>query len=96
MLKVSAVVSVAKHISPGDRERYEPPELDGIDTVTIYRYNLDRRLTEIERPGGETVIFDYDTGGRLDTITSDAGVVDYSYHPDTGQLATIDTSDGIR
>ena len=82
-------------INPGDRECYEPPELVGIDTVTIYRYNLDRQLTEIERPGGEIVDFDYDTGGRLDTISSDAGVVDYSYHPDTGQLATIDTSDGI-
>jgi RHS repeat-associated protein len=86
---------VFEYTGPGDRERYDPPELPGIDVVTIYRYNLDRQLTEIERPGGEIVVFDYDTGGRLDSITSDAGVVDYGYHPDTGQLSTIDTSDGV-
>lgn len=79
----------------GDREIYEPPELPGVDAVTVYRYDLDSQLTEIERPGGEAVLFGYDSGGRLDSINSDAGIVDYGYHPDTGQLISIDSSDGI-
>jgi len=77
------------------RERYEPPELDGVDSVTIYRYNLDRQLTEIERPGGEVVVFDYDFGGRLELISSDRGTVNYSYNSLTGQLAGVSAPDGI-
>jgi RHS repeat-associated protein len=84
-----------QYTAPGNRERYEPPELPGIDSVTVYRYNLDRQLTEIDRPGGETVLFGYDLAGRLDSVTSDAGTVGYSYHLETGQLTGITAPDGI-
>jgi RHS repeat-associated protein len=84
-----------EYTDAGNRERYKPPELPGVDAITIYRYNLDRQLTQIERPGGELVSFDYDAGGRLDSISSDAGVVDYSYQEDTGQLSTVTGPDNI-
>jgi RHS repeat-associated protein len=74
---------------------YIPPDLAGIDTITRYRYNLDRQVTAVERPGGDTVSFDYDPGGRLARRTMLASLTDYGYDAATGQLATIDTTDGL-
>ena len=73
---------------------YTPPLLDSALNVTRYSYNLDKQLDLITRPDGQTLDLTYDAGGRLDTLISPAGVVDYSYHPTTGQLATITANDG--
>jgi RHS repeat-associated protein len=74
---------------------YTPPDLSGIDTITRYHYNLDRQTTRIERPGGAVIDFVYDSGGRVASRTIPTGVDTYAYDATTGQLATIDTSDGI-
>jgi YD repeat-containing protein len=37
-------------------------------TPTNYQYNLDRQLTRILRPDGDTVRFTYDVRGRLDSV----------------------------
>ncbi len=75
---------------------YTPPDLSGVDTITRYRYNLDRQVTAIERPGGETVSFEYDVGGRLvSRILPTGNTTTYAFTAATGQLATIGTADGI-
>ncbi|WP_067560891.1 RHS repeat-associated core domain-containing protein [Halofilum ochraceum] len=77
------------------RTDYTPPDLDGTETVTRYRYNLDRQLTEIQRPGGETITFDHDAGGRLFARRMPVGDTRYTYTADTGQLASIQAPGGI-
>ncbi|MDZ4349276.1 MAG: hypothetical protein U1A22_07070, partial [Xanthomonadaceae bacterium] len=57
--------------------------------------NLDRQVTAIERPGGETVSFDYDAGGRLASRTLPTRVTRYGYIASTGQLADIAGPDAI-
>ncbi|MDZ4349277.1 MAG: RHS repeat-associated core domain-containing protein [Xanthomonadaceae bacterium] len=74
---------------------YTPPDLAGINTITRYRYNLDRQVTAIERPGGALIEFAYDSGGRVASRTIPTGVDTYGYDASTGQLSVIDTSDGI-
>jgi len=74
---------------------YTPPDLSGTETVTRYRYNLDRQIREIERPGGEMVMFDYDSGGRLSARRMPAGDTTYGYHVETGQLSSITAPGGV-
>lgn len=77
------------------RTDYSPPDLDGTETVTRYRYNLDRQLTEIQRPGDETITFDHDAGGRLSVRRMPFGDTRYAYTADTGQLASIEAQGDI-
>ena len=60
----------------------------------LERYNLDKDLTEVIRPDGQTVNLDYDSGGRLSGMHIARGSYHYSYHPDTGKLASITAPDG--
>ena len=73
---------------------YHPPELSGLPTPTRYRYNLDKDLTEVIRPDGQTVNLDYDSGGRLSGMHIARGSYHYSYHPSTGQLSQITAPGG--
>lgn len=74
---------------------YFPPELSGVGTLTRYVYNLDRQLTDVERPGGANVAFNYDSGGRLSGRATGADTLGYAYHPDTGQLASVSSNSGV-
>jgi RHS repeat-associated protein len=74
---------------------YTPPDVSGVDAVTRYHYNLDRQVTRIERPDGATVGFGYNAGGRLASRTLPTGSTTYGYQAATGQLAAVDTSDGV-
>jgi RHS repeat-associated protein len=81
-------------------EQYLPPsplwgEGGGEGWKTTYSYNLDKQVTLITRPDGQTVSLDYDTGGRLSTMTSSgvipaqAGIqIGYTYDS-AGRLSTI-------
>jgi RHS repeat-associated protein len=74
--------------------QYTPPAA-GIGTpATQYAYNLDKQLTKITRPDGQTMDFDYDAGGRLSTITVPNGTLGYAYHATTGNLQTLTATDG--
>jgi RHS repeat-associated protein len=76
--------------TPVDLEQeYTAPEIDGSGSTFLYRYDRDRLLTGIERPGGEAVAFDYDAGGRLQAITLAHGRYVYGYDQSTGQLAQL-------
>jgi YD repeat-containing protein len=78
----------------GQESAYTPPELTEGATVTRYRYNLDKELTAIERPDNKTVSLDYNSGGKLATLTIERGQYSYSYHPDTGKQSQIAAPDG--
>lgn len=69
--------------------QYLPPDLPGITTVTRYHYNLDRQPALIERPDGQSVTYEYDSGGRLSALDFSRGRYLYAYEPTTGQLTRI-------
>ncbi|MFZ5724648.1 MAG: RHS repeat-associated core domain-containing protein [Pseudomonadota bacterium] len=75
-------------------ETYTPPTVSGVSTPqTQYAYNRDKQLTSVVRPDGVSLVLDYDTGGRLATLTpsANAATISYGYHATTGQLATVST-----
>ncbi|QDK40564.1 hypothetical protein DOM21_03670 [Bacteriovorax stolpii] len=61
---------------------YKPPATNNgtVNTITNYSYNLDRQLTQINRPDGQNINFNYNTTtGLLDSITGGFGMVNYQY-----------------
>jgi RHS repeat-associated protein len=81
--------------TPVDLEQqYTPPNLAGVQTLTRYRYNLDKQLTEVQRPDGQTVSLAYNSGGKLDTLTIPRGQYSYGYDGATGKLSTLSAPDG--
>jgi YD repeat-containing protein len=68
----------------------------GIGNVaTTYQYNLDRQLTQVTRPDGQTLTLDYDpTKGRLTTLTAPTGQTTFTYHPTSGQVSSIASPGG--
>jgi len=71
-----------------------PPDVAAGTNSTNYRYNLDKQLTRILRPDGQSIDFSYDSAGRTGSVTVPEGNVSYSYNPTTGKLAGITTPDG--
>ncbi|MCC6759314.1 MAG: PASTA domain-containing protein, partial [Candidatus Omnitrophica bacterium] len=59
-------------------ENYTPPLVSG-GGQTTYLYNLAKQLKTITRPDGQLIDYDYDTAGRLSTMTTPTGVTTYSY-----------------
>ncbi|WP_295433562.1 PKD domain-containing protein [uncultured Thiodictyon sp.] len=73
---------------------YTPPEVGAGTNSTHYSYNLDKQLTRVLRPDGLSVDLDYDTAGRLKTLTVPEGTLSYGYHATTGRLNRITAPDG--
>jgi RHS repeat-associated protein len=81
--------------TPVDLEdTYTPPDIGIGVTATQYAYNLDKQLTQVTRPDGQTIGLGYDAGGRLNTVTTPGGTVQYAYNPTTGNLSTVTGTDG--
>lgn len=75
---------------PRDLETYyNPPDVGLPNGTTQYTYNLDKQLTTITRPDGQTIGLNYDNGGRLSTMTLPSGQLTYSYNATTGNLSTV-------
>lgn len=78
---------------------YAPPTAVTGTNSTQYAYNADRELTLVTRPDGQTVSFDYSSGGcncgRLNSMTQPRGTTTYSYDPITGNPFSIVAPDGI-
>src|SRR5262249_13177360 len=70
-------------------ESYTPPAVSAESPLTRYFYNLDRQLVHVARPDGTPIDLDYDSAGRLSTITHPRGQMALSYHLTTGNLASI-------
>ena len=75
-------------------EEYTPPSVGASPISTLYTFNVDRQLTDITRPDGETLSFDYDGAGRLSTLSLSRGQFSYGYSPTTGQLTSLTAPDG--
>ncbi len=73
---------------------YTPPNLSGVETITQYSYNLDKQLTKVLRPDGQTVTLGYNSGGKLATLTIPRGQYGYDYNATTGKLSTLTAPDG--
>ncbi|HLB36951.1 MAG TPA: RHS repeat-associated core domain-containing protein [Gemmatimonadales bacterium] len=67
---------------------YNPPAVAEGTTPTGYEYNLDRQLTRILRPDGDTVRFTYDSAGRPQAAIHRDGSLGYTY-TGVGNLATV-------
>jgi YD repeat-containing protein len=73
---------------------YAPPSLGGGTWSTQYRYDLDRQLTRILRPGGDSILLGYQSAtGRPSAVTFDRGVLAFKYADSTGHLVGLDGPD---
>jgi|CXWL01.1.fsa_nt_gi RHS repeat-associated protein len=72
-----------------------PPNISAGTNNTLYSYNLDKQLLQVQRPDGQTMGYTYDTAGRPSTMTIPEGNYIYSYNPTTGKLASVTTPDGL-
>jgi YD repeat-containing protein len=80
--------------SRGVRSEYIAPDVGISSGGTRFSYNLDGQLTTIERPGGTSVDFLYDTFGRPLQVMTPDGTMDYDYDPTAGRLAAITAPSG--
>jgi RHS repeat-associated protein len=65
---------------------YDPPSVGAGSWSTTYQYNLDRKVTKVVRPSGQTIGFGYDASGRPTTLTVPGGAMRHSYDPASGIL----------
>ncbi|WAK01496.1 NHL domain-containing protein [Methylobacter sp. YRD-M1] len=72
-----------------------PPDVAAGSNSTLYQYNLDKQLQQIQRPDGQTIDYAYDPAGRTSTVTVPESSYTYDYHPATGKLASITAPDGL-
>ena len=72
---------------------YAPPVVAGTGATT-HAYNLDRDLTTITRPDGGTISYDYDSAGRVSSITTPTETVNYAYDATTGNLSSASIGGG--
>lgn len=75
---------------------YTPPDVGIGSTQTQYDYNYDRQLTQISRPDGQTLNYNYDDAGRLQNLILPRGPISYTYDLTTGNLNTIEVPEGLR
>jgi RHS repeat-associated protein len=66
---------------------YTPPVVTGTGATT-YAYDLDLDLKTITRPDSKTIDYGYDSGGRLNSITTPTATNTFTYNSTTGNVAT--------
>jgi RHS repeat-associated protein len=72
---------------------YNPPTLGAGTWNTTYQYDLDRKLTLVTRPDGETIGFEYDSAGRAKTVNTSHGAFAFGYNASSGMLSSISAPD---
>jgi RHS repeat-associated protein len=73
---------------------YAPPSVGAGTWSTQYRYDLDRQLTRILRPGGDSITLNYQSAtGRPSAVVFDRGTLDFKYADSTGQLSGLSGPD---
>lgn len=83
----------------GGPAAYNPPSVGAGDWSTTYEHNADAQLTKIVRPTNDSILFHYDTVGRLAGRTFSRGSlgvesVAVNYSASTGVIASITSSAG--
>jgi RHS repeat-associated protein len=72
-----------------EETQYSPPNV-GAPMSTVTSYNLDRQVTLVSRPDGDTIVPQYDSvSGRLQSISTAVGTTSFGYKTTTGQLQSI-------
>ncbi|MBK1722057.1 hypothetical protein CKO23_07295 [Thiocystis violacea] len=87
---------VFRYTSVDQTEEYIPPDVGAGTNSTVYTYDLDKNLTSVARPDGQTLTIDYDAAGRLSSLElQPAGqrLATYGYRATTGKLTEITTPD---
>jgi len=75
--------------------QYTPPPAGLATPQTQYVYNLDKELTKVVRPDGQSIDFEYDkTKGRLNALNTPNGKYGYVYDDKSGNLTTVTAPDG--
>lgn len=72
-----------------DLDTYILPDAGSGSTQTRYTYDLDGRLTSIQRPGAATISMMYGANGELATATAGTEEVGFTYDDTTGKLVQI-------
>ncbi|MBI5024953.1 MAG: hypothetical protein HZC18_08185 [Candidatus Omnitrophica bacterium] len=75
-------------------EDYIAPNV-GTGTTTNYLYSLDKQLIRVTRPDAQMLNLNYDTAGRLSTMTFPRGTIQYAYAATTGNLSGITAPGGV-
>lgn len=73
---------------------YTAPDLGSGTETTITSYDQDHNPSFVDRPGSQDVDIDYDSAGRLSTVSEPVGTTTLGYDPQTGQLASVDAPGG--
>ena len=68
---------------------YAPPPVTQSDPRTFFTYDPDRKLTQVDRPDGQSITLAYDPAGRLATVTTPRGTTTQAYDPVTGNVASL-------
>ena len=76
-----------------DVTAYTPPVISGAG-ASKYMYDLDRELTSITRPDGQTVKYTYDPAGRVSSTTTPNETINFAYNAITGSLSGASISTG--
>jgi len=86
---------VFNYTAGDQQDKYTPPKLSGVDTITQYTYNKDKQITQVTRPDGKLLDFAYDAvTGKLNTLTIPRGIYQSSYDTTTGKLNEVTAPDG--
>ncbi|HEX6940998.1 MAG TPA: carboxypeptidase regulatory-like domain-containing protein, partial [Longimicrobiales bacterium] len=75
-------------------EAYDPPDVEAAPDLTRFRYDLDRHLTHVIRPGGDSIVIAYGSAGRPSAVSFDRGLLTFGYSPTTGNLESITAPGG--
>jgi RHS repeat-associated protein len=73
--------------------RYTAPIVGTQNSQTVASYDADRLPARVDRPDGQSVGLQYDTGGRLDLVDLVSGGTRFGYDG-AGRLATLDRDQG--
>jgi RHS repeat-associated protein len=74
---------------------YLPPSGPGTSpTASNFTYNLDRQLTQVIRPDGNSIALSYDSAGRRTSVVTPTATIGYTYDATTGNLAGVSVGGG--
>jgi RHS repeat-associated protein len=76
------------------KSNYAPPAIGPGNPGTGYTYDIDRKLTRVLRPDGQSVDLTFDSFGRLTTVIQPRGPLEYTYDA-AGRLTGITAPGGV-
>lgn len=93
LISPEATLHSFTYTSTNLEESYIAPDISLTNHNINYTYNNDHQVRLVERPDGSSVIYSYDTAGRLDEVNFSQGDYGFAYNSSTGQLETLTSPD---